>query len=103
MKKNPSLFSKMSQLPADCLNEIFECLEEDKSTLHSCLLVNRLWCEVSVRILWKSVLNYNTLIASFLTNRKKFYVKIELLFRPQLRNPHHLIILHLLKTLKLIA
>src|SRR6266480_2651112 len=53
----------MSQLPVDCLNEIFECLEEDKITLHSCLLVNRLWCEVSVRILWKRVWNYNTLIA----------------------------------------
>src|SRR5436309_639559 len=53
----------MSQLPADCLNDIFGCLEEDKITLHSCLLVNRLWCEVSVRILWKSVLNCNTLMA----------------------------------------
>ena len=56
----------MSQLPSDCLNEIFEYLddlEDDKVTLRSCLLVNRLWCEVSVRILWKRVRNYNTLIA----------------------------------------
>src|SRR5581483_821639 len=45
-------------LPADCLNEIFENLEEDKITLHSCLLVNRLWCEVSVRILWKYIWNF---------------------------------------------
>src|ERR1043165_5463975 len=51
------------QLSADCLNEIFECLEKDKVTLHSCLLVNRIWCEVSVRILWKSIWNYNTLIS----------------------------------------
>ncbi|GBC21423.2 hypothetical protein GLOIN_2v1784405 [Rhizophagus irregularis DAOM 181602=DAOM 197198] len=43
------------QLPADCLNEIFEYLEKDKVTLHSCLLVNRLWCEVSVRILWRNI------------------------------------------------
>ncbi|GBB88022.1 hypothetical protein RclHR1_14540001 [Rhizophagus clarus] len=43
------------QLPADCLNEIFEYLEKDKATLHSCLLVNRLWCEVSVRILWRNI------------------------------------------------
>jgi len=44
-------YNKMScQLPADCLNEIFECLE-DKATLRSCLLVNRHWCEVSVQIL----------------------------------------------------
>src|SRR5437763_11328179 len=53
----------MSKLPADCLNEIFEYLEEDKISLHSCLLVNHLWCEVSVRILWRSIRNYNTLIA----------------------------------------
>src|SRR5436305_2549943 len=70
MKKNP-LFLKMCQLPVDCLNEIFECLEEDKTTLQSCLLVNRLWCEVSVRILWKSVLNCNTLITCLLNESKE--------------------------------
>src|SRR6266516_853118 len=43
------------QLPADCLNEIFEYLEKDRVSLHSCLLVNRLWCEVSVRILWRYI------------------------------------------------
>ena len=43
------------QLPADCLNEIFEYLEKDEVTLNSCLLVNHLWCEVSVRILWRHV------------------------------------------------
>src|SRR2546425_10202534 len=63
----------MSNLPADCLNEIFEYLEEDKVTLRSCLLVNRLWCEVSVSILWRSIRNYNTLIAclNFLSNELK--------------------------------
>ena len=45
------------QLPTDCLNEIFEYLEEDKTALHSCLLVNRLWCEMAVRILWRNVWN----------------------------------------------
>src|SRR5581483_7343199 len=45
-------------LPADCLNEIFENLEEDKITLHSCLLVNHLWCEVSVRILWRDIWSF---------------------------------------------
>src|SRR5688572_22168326 len=48
-------------LPADCLNEIFECLE-NKVDVHSCLLVNRLWSRVSVRILWENIRNYNTLI-----------------------------------------
>src|SRR5215213_7537412 len=53
----------MSQLPSDCLNDIFVYLEDDKVTLRSCSLVNRLWCEISVRILWRSIRNYNTLIA----------------------------------------
>src|SRR5436305_2028215 len=51
--------NKMSfQLPADCLNEIFEYLEQDKVTLHSCLLVNRLFCEISVRILWRDIWDF---------------------------------------------
>ncbi|RIA99338.1 hypothetical protein C1645_811577 [Glomus cerebriforme] len=47
------------QLLADCLNEIFEYLEDDKITLRSCLLVNRLWCEIAVRILWRNVWNFH--------------------------------------------
>ena len=82
---------KMScSLPADCLNEVFEILEGDKITLRSCLLVSHLWCEVSVRILWKSVLNCNTLIAclpDFQTSQKKFYVRTELLFQPNFKIP----------------
>src|SRR6266498_3376020 len=46
------------QLPVDCLNEIFECLEADKTTLHSCLLVNRLWCKIIVKILWRNIWNH---------------------------------------------
>ncbi|GBB97382.1 hypothetical protein RclHR1_02980021 [Rhizophagus clarus] len=46
------------QFPDDCLNEIFEYLEEDKISLHSCLLVNRQWCRTSVRILWRNVWNF---------------------------------------------
>ena len=46
------------QLPTDCLNDIFEYLEDDKISLRSCLLVNRLWCEVAVRILWKNIWNF---------------------------------------------
>ncbi|PKK66480.1 hypothetical protein RhiirC2_852853 [Rhizophagus irregularis] len=46
------------QLTADCLSEIFEYLEEDKFTLHSCLLVNRLWCNISVRVLWRNIWNF---------------------------------------------
>ena len=46
------------QLPADCLNEIFEQLEEDKITLRSCLLANHLCCQVAIRILWRNIWNY---------------------------------------------
>ncbi|PKY45698.1 hypothetical protein RhiirA4_466017 [Rhizophagus irregularis] len=43
------------QLPADCLIDIFEYLYDDKNTLYSCLLVNSLYCETAVRILWRNV------------------------------------------------
>ena len=43
------------QLLEDCLFEIFEYLENDKITLHSCLLTNRLWCQTSVCILWRNI------------------------------------------------
>jgi hypothetical protein len=65
----------MSKLPDDCLNEIFEYLEEDKATLRSCLLVNRLWCEISVRILWRRIRNYNTLIACLPNDSKDILFK----------------------------
>ena len=61
-------------LPSDCLNEIFENLEKDKTTLHSCLLVNHLWCEVSVEILWRDihVLRFFTIIQKSGTIFKSF-------------------------------
>src|SRR5438270_11914483 len=65
----------MPKLLADCLYEIFEYLEDDKATLRSCLLVNRLWCEVSVRILWRSIRNYNTLIACLPNESKEILSK----------------------------
>ncbi|RIA98389.1 hypothetical protein C1645_812804 [Glomus cerebriforme] len=43
-----------SKLPADCLDQIFKCLDEDGKSLHSCLLVNRKWCEIVVPILWSN-------------------------------------------------
>src|ERR1043165_8555833 len=64
----------MSQLNADCLNEIFEHFDNDKVT-HSCLLVSRLWCGVSIRILWMSVWNYNTLIACLPNKSKEILYK----------------------------
>src|SRR6266542_1722881 len=74
------------QLPTDCLNEIFECLE-DKVTLRSCLLVNRLWCEVSVQILWTSIQNYNTLIACLPDESKEILYKNEIVISTPTSKP----------------
>ncbi|PKY54507.1 hypothetical protein RhiirA4_473358 [Rhizophagus irregularis] len=83
----------MSQLPADCLNEIIEYLKDDKITLCSCLLVNRLWCETSVRTFWRDSGNYNirhyrTLIACLPNESKKIiYDKGIVISSPTLKLP----------------
>src|ERR1043165_6737327 len=64
-----------SQLHADCLGEIFEYLRGDEVTLRSCLLVNHLWCEGSVRILWARIQNYNTLVACLPSESKEILFK----------------------------
>src|SRR5688572_32350513 len=74
-------------MSADCLNEIFEYLEEDEATLRSCLLVNRLWCEVSVRILWKIIRNYNTLIACLPNESKEILYKNGIITSTSTSNP----------------
>ncbi|PKY27836.1 hypothetical protein RhiirB3_529475 [Rhizophagus irregularis] len=59
---------KLTTLPFDCLHEIIEYFEKDRITLHSCLLVNRLLCEISVKILWgdiKDISSYKTSSLSF--------------------------------------
>jgi hypothetical protein len=45
----------MSKLNRDVLYLIFEELKNDKKTFHSCLLVNRTWCEMIIPILWKDL------------------------------------------------
>ncbi|CAG8693635.1 4583_t:CDS:2 [Funneliformis caledonium] len=42
------------------LNETFKYLNED---LLACLLVMRLWCEIAVRILWRIIKKFETLLA----------------------------------------
>ena len=65
----------MPQLLVDCLIDIFEYFVDHKITLLSCLFVNRLWCEVSVRILWRSIRNYSTLIACLPNESKEILNK----------------------------
>src|ERR1044071_9853061 len=40
------------------LNEIIENLKGDVPHLNSCLLVNRFWCTVTVRFLWKDMWDF---------------------------------------------
>ncbi|CAG8661741.1 3024_t:CDS:2, partial [Funneliformis mosseae] len=59
----------------DCLYEVIEYLEEDKATLHSCLLVNSVWCKISVRILWRNIWSYKYT----LSNLKQFDLELSIL------------------------
>ncbi|RIA80521.1 hypothetical protein C1645_792383 [Glomus cerebriforme] len=43
----------MSKLESDQLLLIFEKLSNDKKSLYSCLLVNKFWSQILVKILWK--------------------------------------------------
>ncbi|RIA81234.1 hypothetical protein C1645_837329 [Glomus cerebriforme] len=49
----------MSKLYADILFLLFKELQYDSKSLFSCLLVNRLWCETVVPILWRNPWRYN--------------------------------------------
>ncbi|CAG8470857.1 18106_t:CDS:1 [Acaulospora morrowiae] len=40
-------------LPCECIIEIFLHFEDNYSTLHKCLFVNRFWCKLVVPILWR--------------------------------------------------
>ncbi|PKK62689.1 hypothetical protein RhiirC2_789992 [Rhizophagus irregularis] len=82
----------MSKLPADCLFEIFEFLANDKESLYSCLLVNKLWSTISVRILWRDSTNYNfqtlkTLIKCLPNKSKEIISKTEIDFSISISKP----------------
>src|SRR5688572_16610349 len=47
----------MSKLNKDILFLLFEELQSDSKSLFSCLLVNRLWCETVIPILWRNPWN----------------------------------------------
>ena len=44
----------MSKLDIDILFLLFEGLQDDSKSLFSCLMVNRLWCETVIPILWRN-------------------------------------------------
>ncbi|PKC58431.1 hypothetical protein RhiirA1_470979 [Rhizophagus irregularis] len=45
------LFS--GDLPHELLNEVIQNFHYDYKTLHSCILVNRLWCRLAIPLLWE--------------------------------------------------
>jgi hypothetical protein len=49
----------MSKLNKDTLFLIIEELQDDSKSLFSCLMVNRLWCETVVPVLWRNPWSYN--------------------------------------------
>ncbi|POG67099.1 hypothetical protein GLOIN_2v1650344, partial [Rhizophagus irregularis DAOM 181602=DAOM 197198] len=48
-------------LPAELTYEVIKYFQnDDYSTLHSCLLVNRLWCRLAIPLLWENPFSINT-------------------------------------------
>ncbi|GBC31830.1 uncharacterized protein OCT59_012973 [Rhizophagus irregularis] len=52
----------MFKLSKDILFLIFKELQDDSKSLFSCLMVNRLWCETAVPVLWRDPWSYNGII-----------------------------------------
>src|SRR5437667_7252121 len=46
--------SNFPKLVDDCLQNIFECLNNDPKTLHSCILVSRQWCQYAIPVFWRN-------------------------------------------------
>ena len=42
----------LGDLP-EIINEIIQYFQNDFSTLHSCILVNKFWCQITIPLLWK--------------------------------------------------
>ncbi|PKC60624.1 hypothetical protein RhiirA1_425716, partial [Rhizophagus irregularis] len=40
--------------------EIIKYFQNDFSTLHSCILVNRLWCRLAIPLLWETPFSIST-------------------------------------------
>src|SRR5688572_23818505 len=49
----------MSKLNKDILFLIFEELQDDSRSLFSCLMVNKIWCETVIPVLWRNPWRYD--------------------------------------------
>src|SRR5688572_7886324 len=61
----------MTKLNKDILFLLFEILQDDSESLFSCLMVNRLWCETVIPILWRNPWKYNV---TYYHNSSLYYV-----------------------------
>ncbi|CAG8588127.1 9628_t:CDS:1 [Funneliformis caledonium] len=51
----PQMIMTSPILPHDVVMEVINYLENDHCTLHSCILVNRLWCQTAIEVFWKNL------------------------------------------------
>ncbi|CAJ0894584.1 7945_t:CDS:2 [Entrophospora sp. SA101] len=73
----------MGTLPVECVEGILQFLEDDIESLHSCVLVNRLWCRSGISLLWSQPFSFVGRRAHkiidvyilFLTDEKKEFFK----------------------------
>ncbi|CAG8439653.1 11460_t:CDS:1 [Funneliformis mosseae] len=74
-----------SSIPNECLSMILELF--DPKDLRSCILVDRLWFEISVRFLWIKIYNHRTFLACLPIESKRMLRENGITFRPPTSNP----------------
>jgi len=52
----------MPYLVEDCLRIIIIELQDDPSSLHSCILVNRLWCQTAIEVFWRNLWEFRIIV-----------------------------------------
>src|SRR6266496_58802 len=62
----------------ELINEIIQYFRNDFSTLHSCILVNRLWCRLTIPILWENPFSIIPIIPCGGKNYKIRFIEIYL-------------------------
>uniref|UniRef100_U9T5P7 F-box domain-containing protein n=1 Tax=Rhizophagus irregularis (strain DAOM 181602 / DAOM 197198 / MUCL 43194) TaxID=747089 RepID=U9T5P7_RHIID len=55
----------------ELIYEIIKYFQNDFSTLHSCILVNRLWCRLAIPLLWE---NHSQFLPEIITSLKFTYI-----------------------------
>src|SRR2546429_3232981 len=53
--KNDLDTSQIPSLSHDIVREVINYLENDHHALHSCILVDRLWCQIGIEVFWRNL------------------------------------------------